>query len=381
MKMRRAQQRPRILILITLAEAGGAQTYVASLLPALAAEFDVVVAAHGDGALGDAARAAGVGFVALHHLRRPIAPGRDLLALVELVRLLRRERPLLLHVNSSKAGILGRLAGALAGVPVRIFTVHGWAFTAHTGAAARLYLLAERMMRPLTTQTICVAESERAAGIRARACRSDRTVVIRNGVDLQRPRRRDEHRHGPVALVSVGRLRGPKDFSTLVRAVAALPRGAMVVRIAGAGPDHAALAAEIERLGLDGTVALLGEIHDIGRLLADADVFALASRSEGLPMSIIEAMAAGLPVVASAVGGIPELVEDGRTGLLVAPGDAAAFGRALEALAGDAELRRRLGTAARRRAEREFDLAICRRAHVELYRSLLCGVRPKRSRR
>ena len=109
------RQRPRVLIVVTLAETGGAQTYVASLLPALVEEFDVVVAAHGPGPLLEAARRAGARFVALEHVRRPLSPWRDLRGLLELVALMRRERPDIVHANSSKAGVLGRLAAGVVG--------------------------------------------------------------------------------------------------------------------------------------------------------------------------------------------------------------------------------------------------------------------------
>ncbi len=157
--------KPRLLILITLAEAGGAQTAVSLLLPGLTAEFDVTVAAHGSGPLRDAARAAGVPFVQLEHMRRAISPWQDALALFELVRLCRRIRPDIVHAHSSKAGALGRLAAALADVPVRIFTVHGWSFAAYGGLPGRLYLWVERRLRRLTTAVICVAEASRDVGV------------------------------------------------------------------------------------------------------------------------------------------------------------------------------------------------------------------------
>ena len=186
--------RPRVLMVITLAETGGAQTYVASLLPALLTEYDVTVAAHGKGFLADAARRAGARYVPLHHVRRPLHPVEDARGLVELVRLFRRERPAIVHANSSKAGVLGRLAAVVARVPVRLFTVHGWAFKASTGRTAQAYLWADRLMRPLTTTTICVARSELEAGLRARTCRRDGTVVIYNGVPGARPPARTARR-------------------------------------------------------------------------------------------------------------------------------------------------------------------------------------------
>ena len=351
--------RPRVLLLVTLAEAGGAQTYVAALAKALQREYDVVVAAHGEG-FHDVPR-----FVPLRHLRRALDPLHDALALVELYRLFRRERPLVVHANSSKAGVLGRLAAIAARVPVRLFTVHGWAFKAHTGIVAKSYLWADRLMSPLTTTTICVAYGERDAGLRARTCRADRTVVIHNGVPLDVPRRRVHP--GPVTLLSVGRLRAPKDFVTLVRAMTGLEAR---LRIAGDGPDRAALEAEIGRLGLRDRVELLGTRADIPELLAGADVFVLATDSEGLPMSVLEAMAAGLPVVASAVGGVPEVVRDGETGALVPPRDSAVLAEALGRIVADPALRDRLGEAGRQRVQSEFSLERFEREHLELYRNL-----------
>jgi glycosyltransferase involved in cell wall biosynthesis len=355
-----------VLLLITLAEVGGAQAYVASLIPALVDGFDVTVAAHGTGPVRDAADAAGVRFVPLRHVRRAVSPLRDAAGLLELVRLLRRERPDILHASSSKAGVLGRLAAVIAGVPIRIFTVHGWAFSAHSGTAARLYLWADRLVKPLTTVTVCVAENERRAGLAAGTCSEAQTIVIPNAIDVQAAARTRGEREIPC-VVAVGRLKAPKDFLTLIRAAAALPPRSYELVVVGDGPERALLQGEIERLGLEDRVRLEGERADVPELLARADVFVLSSASEGMPISVLEAMAAGLPVVASAVGGVPELVLDGETGRLVPPGDPPALAGALRPLLADAQLRRRLGDAGRVRVHERFDLGPFRRAHVELY--------------
>jgi glycosyltransferase involved in cell wall biosynthesis len=367
---------PRILLLITLAETGGAQTYIAGLLPALARRLDVVVAAHGDGPLRDAALAAGVRYVPLRHVRRNLHPARDLLGLLELVALIRRERPDIVHANSSKAGLLGRTAAAALGVPVRIFTAHGWAFKAYSGPVSALYRWADRLMAPLTTTTVCVSERERAAGVAARTCRAADTVVIPSAVDAAAlPQAR--HDGSPPRVVMVGRLAAPKDPVTLVRALARVQGSPFAATIVGDGPERPAVEAEIGAAGLEGVVELAGERHDVASLLAGADVFVLSSRSEGAPLSVLEAMAAGLPVVASAVGGVPESVADGATGLLVPPGDAAALAAALEQLLADSALRRRLGAAGRERVRARFDLAELQRAHLELYaRELARAGRP-----
>jgi glycosyltransferase involved in cell wall biosynthesis len=353
-------------LLVTLAEVGGAQAYVSALLPALVREFQVTVAAYGPGPLREAAAAAGARFVPLRQVRRPISPWRDLAGLVELVRLLRRERPDILHANSSKAGVLGRIAAALAGVPIRIFTVHGWAFSAYSGVASRLYRAADRLMRPLTTATICVSERELARGLEARTCDPERTIVIPNAVDVAQHAPATHNGVRPL-IVSVGRLAAPKDFSTLVRALALLPPGAAGALVVGDGPDRAELEAEIASLELDERVELAGERHDVPELLARANLFVLSSRSEGLPVSVLEAMAAGLPVVASRVGGIPELVADGETGILVEAGDADELAAAISRLLADPELRRSMGEAGRDRARVSFALEPFWRAHLDLY--------------
>jgi glycosyltransferase involved in cell wall biosynthesis len=370
----RASARPRLLILITLAEIGGAQTYLATLLPALTEHFDVAVAAHGSGPVRDAARKAGARFIPLRHVRRPIKPLRDALGLLELLAVLRRERPDIVHANSSKAGVLGRLAAAAVGVPVRVFTVHGWAFSAYAGLKSLLYLWADRLVSPVTTAVICVSETERASGVAARTCRADRTVVIRNAIDVAAVPRATPGDPATPRLISVGRLNAPKDFNTLLHALATVDEhfeGAIV----GDGPERRAVEAELRRLGLEGRVQLLGERSDVRQLLSTAHLFVLSSDSEGLPISVLEAMAAGLPVVASAVGGVPELVVHGETGLLVPPRDTRALADALDRLLVDADLRRRFGAAARSRAGTLFDVPSFHRAHLDLYMRELkrCG--------
>jgi glycosyltransferase involved in cell wall biosynthesis len=354
--------RRRILLLVTLAEVGGAQTYIALLVPALVAEYDVTVAAWGPGPLRAAVEAAGARYVPLQHVRRAVSLWRDPLGLIELVRLCRHIRPDIVHANSSKAGILGRVAATITGVPVRLFTVHGWAFSQYHGAASTLYLWLDRLVRPLTTSFICVSERTRDAGLAARTCNRDNTTVIPNAVDVAAaPRAALEG--DPPRVISVGRLKEPKDFVGLLRALARV-HAPFRAAIIGDGPD---LPAVEEAAGV-ADVDLLGKRNDVLEQLADSDVFALWSRSEGMPMSVVEAMAVGLPVVASAVGGIPELVQDGITGLLIATGDEAALAEALDRLLQDPELRRRLGAAGRQHATERFDIPRFHAAHLELYR-------------
>lgn len=364
-------RRPKLVYVVTLAEVGGAQSYVRDLLAAAREEYDVTLAAHGDGPLRTAAAELGVDFVPLNHVRRAISPLHDPLGVLELTRLFRRVRPDVVHLNSSKAGILGRLAAALARVPVRVFTAHGWAFKAASGFGATVYLWADRAVRPLTTMIICVSETELRAGLAARTCVAAKTTVIPNAVDVDAAPQRAHADSAPVQIVSVGRLAEPKDFSTLVAAFAHLAPGTARLRVLGDGPQRAGLETEIAAYGLTDSVELTGEVSDVGSRLAESDVFVLSSRSEGMPLSALEAMAAGLPVVATDVGGLHEIVADGETGVLVQPGRPDELAQALGRLVGDAELRRTMGEAARRRAEERFSLPRWRAAHLELYRRLL----------
>lgn len=350
---------------MTLSGVGGAQAYVAALVPALVTRYDVVVAAHGEGPLRETVEAAGARYVALRWVRRAVG-WRDLLGLFELARLFRRERAVAVHLNSSKVGLLGRVAAWLTRVPVRIFTVHGWAFAAHHGRAATAYRLAERAARPFGTVVVCPVEQVRRMGLAAGTCDAERSVVIHNAVDAASvPVAAPDSE--PPTIVSVGRLHEPKDFVTLARALRSVPPGAFRAEIVGDGPDRAAVAAELAAGGLSEAVELLGERSDVRERLARAGLFVLSSRSECMPISVLEAMAAGLPVVASAVGGLPEMVVDGDTGLLVAPGDAEALGQALARLMADPQERRRMGAAGRRRVEERFDLPAFEAAHLELY--------------
>ena len=312
---------------------------------------------------------AGARYVALEHVRRPVSFWRDLRGLIELIGLCLRERPLIVHANSSKAGILGRIAARIACVPVRIFTVHGWAFAQYHGVASALYLLLDRLARPLTTHFICVSQSTREAGIAARTCGLQNTSVIPNSVDVAATPRASLD-GDPPRVVSVGRLKAPKDFVGLVRALS-LADAPYRAAIVGEGPDRSAVVQALHTYAASEHIALLGERSDVAEQLAQSDVFVLASRSEGMPLSVLEAMAAGLPVVASSVGGIPELVVSGETGLLVRPGDIDALAAALHTVLADRELRRAMGDAGRARAQHLFDLPGFRAAHVRLYREAL----------
>jgi glycosyltransferase involved in cell wall biosynthesis len=172
-------------------------------------------------------------------------------------------------------------------------------------------------------------------------------------------------------IVTVTRLRPPKDTLTLVRALQIVAPHLHHALIVGDGPDRSLISAAIAEAGLTDRVELLGDRSDVPNLLARSDIFVLATHSEGMPLALLEAMAEGLPVVASAVGGMPEIIQDGKNGLLVPAGNPVALARALHRLMMDADLRSRLGSAARRTIAEHYDLERFRSQHVELLQRLV----------
>ena len=241
------------------------------------------------------------------------------------------------QLNSSKAGLLGRLA--MVGGPATVFTAHGWAFAQQPGAKARqAYLAMERATAPLADAIVCVAAAERERALAAGIRPASRLHVIHNGIDA--PAQPPERGPWPLRprLVTVARLNADKDVATLLAALAQPAAQAWRAEIVGDGPEREALEAQCDALDLRSRVRFAGERDDVADRLAQADAFVLPSRMEALPMSILEAMAAALPVVACDVGGVSEEVAEGRTGLLVppeAPGDLAdALGRLHASAAG-----------------------------------------------
>jgi glycosyltransferase involved in cell wall biosynthesis len=242
-------------------------------------------------------------------------------------------------------------------------------------------LLVDRWLKAADDLLIAESEASREYLTRRRGYAADRVRTVHNGVELPEIPSTAERkgarlqlglREGELLLLSMGRLDAQKGYHLLIDAVAAL-RGSRKPRcaIVGEGPRRDRLRAQIARLGLERIVQLPGERGDVRSWLCAADAFVLPSLWEGLPNALLEAMALGLPVVASGVDGVPEAVTDGQDGLLVAPGDAGALSGALAKLMDDPELRRRLGQAARARMAEGFTLSAMLAGYEAAYRDVL----------
>jgi glycosyltransferase involved in cell wall biosynthesis len=365
--------RPKLLIVATLAEAGGAQTFVRSLIEGLRDDYTIDVAAHGPtGALADACAQAGIPFHHVENLVRRPSPGRDVRAVLEIRRLIGRLRPDLVQINSTKAGLVARLALIGTGVPA-VFTAHGWAFSGRRGLARLTALFVEKATAPLSAAIVCVSDWDWQLAISRGIAPPQRLRHISNGIAV--PEASPERGPWPLRplLLCVARLAPPKDIRLLLDALAQDDLQRWRLEIIGDGPDRASLQAHRDELRLSRRVEFLGERQDVAEHLARADAFVLPSKWEGLPYSILEAMSAGLPVIASRVGGIPELVVPGVTGLLVNPGDADALSAALRTLLNSGRRAREFGREGHARVKGHFRLDQMVAGYHDLFRSVLAG--------
>ncbi|MCL5105315.1 MAG: glycosyltransferase family 4 protein [Armatimonadetes bacterium] len=370
----------RIVYVITRADdIGGAQIHVRDLSYSLLRRgHEVAVIGGGYGAFSDELDRLGVPFHSSKSLVRPLHLRHDLRALMQIRRLLSKLRPDIVSTHSSKAGLLGRLAAKSLRIPV-IFTAHGWAFTDGVAPrSARLYCLLERLAARSCGRIITVSEYDRALGLRRHIAPPGKLAMVHNGVlDLSRDFMCDPTAH-PPRLVMVAGFRKQKDHQTLIRALSELRRCPWTLELIGDEPDcniensrQAALREMITSHGLEGRVSLLGRRLDIAERLAGSQIFILISNWEGLPRSILEAMRAGMPVVATDVGGVNESVNDGITGFLVPRGDTAVLRDRLSRLISDPLLRARMGALGRARFETHFTFEDMLRRTLNVYEDVL----------
>jgi glycosyltransferase involved in cell wall biosynthesis len=294
----------------------------------------------------------------------------DAAGALALARTVRRLRPDVVHCQDRRAGLLGRTLGRPAGSAL-VYTLHGVAegltdlVPGNLRAVPRrrrdrwYYLTGERWLARLTGSRLVVPSAAIARFVTEHVRLSAECVdVVPNGVDTVRFAPGDARcGEGPLTVVWLGQLLPAKRLDVLLTALVELPR--LRLRLVGDGPERDRLEKAAAERGVADRTVFAGATRDPAAALAGADLFALPSAAENCPLALLQAMSCGLPAVASAVGGVPEVVTDGVDGLLVPPGDPAALAAALARLAGDAALRARLGSAARARVVDAFGLPRC----------------------
>lgn len=364
----------RVVYIITRSDSvGGAHVHVRDLaLSLMDRGHEVKILVGGTGPFTEDLRAKDIPYHNLSHLVRPIRPLSDLAAFFEIRQVLAELNPDLVSTHSSKAGWLGRLAARSCGIPV-IFTAHGWSFTEGVPKKERmLYRWAERVAAPFADKIITVSEYDRQLAIKYRIAYPSKLVSIHNGMPDVEDRLWAHPENHPVRLAMVARFEPPKDHSTLLRALAKLSDLSWDIDFIGDGPLLEHVIAEADRLTLSKErIFFLGARNDVAERLSRASIFVLTSHWEGFPISILEAMRAGLPVVASDVGGVREAVVDGETGYLVPRGDVNTLRDRLRRLIVDPNLRLRMGQAGRRRYEQYFTLGRMLNRTWEVYEAVL----------
>jgi len=355
------QHKPHVMVVITKGEAGGAQSHVLAVCQALHTQvhFTVVIGGHDHpSVLGQQLQRLGVHVCAMPEMVESMLPWRLWPAVQQLTALIEASPPDLIHAHSAIAGLAARLACQRTARPV-VYTVHGFGFKAQVPWLRRqLAGLAERQLSGGTTQMICVSAFERELAHQLPIA-PERVHIIPNGIEplpahLRKAESADNATTTP-RVIMVARMKAPKRHDLLLKALAKVRDWLgheLPVTLAGDGPLRAQHEALAQQLKLT-QIHWVGDVSNVAELLAEHDVFVLLSDHEGMPITVLEAMRAGLPIVASDLPGLHEQLMNSQEGLLVANTEQAVAQHLLR-LAQDPALRQRLGAAAQQRFETTF---------------------------
>ena len=389
------ERRVKILRVIARLNMGGPALHVAYLTAGLSKRgYDTTLVAgslaRGEDSMAFVADDLGVPVVRIDELGREISPLRDLVATVRLARLIRRERPQILHTHTAKAGTVARVAALLTGSrrpPIIVHTFHGHVLRGYFGPLrSRFFRLLERWLASHTTALIAVSPQVRDDLVELGVAPPERFVVIRLGIELeervdQAQNGRAESRHylgipeDRFAVGWIGRMTAVKRTDDILIAFKQLRDDGVdaCLCLVGDGPDRPQLERRAHELGVIKDTLFLGYQEEVAPFYAAFDALILPSGNEGTPVSAIEALAAGRPVVATSVGGVPDVVRDGEDGYLVEAGATDELADRLARLARDPDLRERMGRSGRARVLPRYAVGRLVDDVDELYRSLLSG--------
>jgi glycosyltransferase involved in cell wall biosynthesis len=348
----------RVLHVVGDSRFGGAARIILGLGQIARAEGWQVDVLTTDPVFQQATRQYDLGVVNLDVIRREIRPLWDLAGLFRLVDLLRHEPYQIVHTHTSKAGFVGRLAAWLAGVPVIVHTAHGFAFHERSSVSARyFYSTLEWIAARWCDRIVSVSQFHRRWALDLGICKEPKILAIPNGIaDVRNPklapaelRRRLGVREGHLLILSLARLAADKGLEYLIEAAAILQNTErrFQVIIAGDGPVRGLLESRARNLGISNRVTFLGFREDVDDLLAACDLVVLPSLREGLSIALLEAMAAGKPIIATSIGSHMELASEANIARLVPPANAQSICAAILRFARDPALMAQLGTSAR----------------------------------
>jgi len=364
----------KIFHLTTKSEMGGAQTHILQLSCYLKENgHEVAIMACPGGWLEVEAKNAGIKFYPNQFIDNSISPMKNIKAIGLISKAIADFKPDLVACHSTKAGILGRLT--IRNKIKTLFTAHGWAFTEGAPLRRKLpVIVMERICSNFCSKIICVSEHDRELALRCKIAPAEKLITLHNGTKVVKDIPPKDY-SGTLKVIFLGRLAIPKDPFTLVKAVAALPdelKKKIEVSIIGGGPDAGKLNDLIKELKLQDRVKATGYIPvpDLLSALKESHIFVLVSDWEGLPLSILEAMSNGMAVIASSVGGVPELCRPDCS-FLVQRRDVEGVKNALAKLISDPGLAKKMGERAHEMVLEEFSLEGMLEKTVGVYRSIL----------
>ncbi|PIR70341.1 MAG: hypothetical protein COU46_01880 [Candidatus Niyogibacteria bacterium CG10_big_fil_rev_8_21_14_0_10_42_19] len=360
----------KILFIITKSKWGGAQRYVYDIVTNLDKnEFEASVALGYGGALADELRKSGVK-THLIKTTRNVALVEDIKTFVKLLKIISEERPDIVHLNSSKIGGIGAVAARIMMVPKIIFTVHGWAFEEDRPMFQKIAILFTSWLSSLFHhRIICVSEHTKN-GAKSIGRGYDKCITIHNAVkEIDFENKKDARnflrkKTGSTAsddavwIGTISELTKNKGLEYSIKALNKIKDLDWVFVIMGEGELRTKIQEEIKIAGLENRIYLAGHIENAPKYLKALDIFTLSSVKEGLPYVLLEAGSAGIPVVATNVGGISEIIRNERSGLLVPPKDPKAISNALEKLIKNTKTRENYGNHLKNRVEANFKFEI-----------------------
>lgn len=391
---------PKVLHILTNLNLGGAQISAVGICVGLRQRgFDVLLAYSSRGGshrsetltLKQTLLTQNIPIFDVCHLRRRSSPLNDLLAMGQLRKIIKQERPDIVHTHMSKAGVVGRMAAALASTPHIVHSVWGWSFyRTSSPILRRAYIALERAATRYTDIMLAVSSQQILDGLRAGIGEPSDYIVCRYGIDVKEfrgvgdaPAELRKEFSLPLNSPIVGTVMGlmeaksPLDFVAVAVDVLKI-RPDVHFLVVGDGPLRGAMDEALAQRGIVDQVHLTGSRNDVPQLLKLMDVFLLTSRWEGLPRVVLEAMAAGIPVVSTSVGGVPEVVEHGQSGMLVPAGDIEGLAHHVLTLINEPYTARRIAETAQQRLTDEFDLAGVVSRYVQIYEELLRGGRMRK---
>lgn len=366
-------RKTKVLYVITKSNWGGAQRYVFDMATSLPSNFEPQVIVGGNGLLANKLKERNIPTTTLIELSRDIHIFKDIKIFFQLLHIFRKERPDVVHLNSSKIGGLGALAARIVGVPHIIFTAHGWAFNENRNFLVKKCIKFLHWLTILLSHTTITVSRAMKDQITDWPFISNKITVIRNGVDAIDFLSKDEARTklGSFSsnipwLGTIAELHHVKGHDVTLRALQNITTP-FIYLVLGEGDERKHLETLVDQLGLNDKVFFLGHVEQAARYLKAFDIFILNSRSEGLGYVLLEAGSAQLPCIATNVGGIPEIIEDGVSGTLVPSENPTALEKAISKLLENKEIRQQQSQNLHQKVMNDFSKETMVTKTIDLY--------------